>query len=185
MGWLRRGAWWTVLLALLLAGCEDAKPPLKLQIGQPVPLPLQAQDLFNRPAQLSQQPGRLLMINVWATWCGPCRHEMPSLQRMAQRIGAERLQLVGLSVDHDEHVVREYLIEHKIHFPSLLDRGKDIIDGVFGVRVYPSTFFVAPDGRLVRVVEGWREWDSAESLAEIEALLPSAAVGQKPQPSGG
>jgi thiol-disulfide isomerase/thioredoxin len=186
--WHRRVFWAGLLLAVLvLAACEESPPPLKLQIGQTVPLPLDARDLFNRPAQLGLAPDKLLMVNVWATWCAPCRHEMPSLQRLAQRIGADRLQLVGLSVDHDEHVVREYLIENNIHFPSLLDRGERITNGVFGVRVFPSTFFIAPDGRLVHVVEGWREWDSAEVFAEIEALLPPKATqpSKNPQSSGG
>ncbi len=113
------------------------------------------------------------MINVWATWCGPCRHEMPSLQRLADAIGPERFQLVGLSVDHDEHVVREYLIEQKIRFPSYLDRQFASVNGVFGVRVFPSTLFLAPDGTLLKVVESWRDWDSPEMLAEVRKLLPA------------
>lgn len=113
------------------------------------------------------------MINVWATWCAPCRHEMPSLQRLADTIGPEKLELVGLSVDHDEHVVREYLNEHKIRFPSYLDRQFASVNGILGVRVFPSTFFLAPDGTLLRVIESWRDWDSPEMLEEIQSLLPA------------
>jgi thiol-disulfide isomerase/thioredoxin len=168
-----------LVVMMIIPACEDPPPPLKVRIGQAVP-PLAVQDLFNRPAHIKPTPGKLLMLNVWATWCGPCRHEMPSLQRLAKRLGEERLELVGLSVDMDEHVVREYLIENKIDFPSFLDRDQSEVNGVLGVRVFPSTFFVSPDGRLLKVIEGWREWDDAALTAEIAALLPAAgSAGQK------
>ena len=173
------------LLSLGLMACGEPQSPLKVRIGQKVPL-LVVQDLNNQPATLKPAPGKLLMINIWATWCAPCRHEMPSLQRFANQLGSDRLELVGLSVDMDEHVVREYLIENKIKFPSFLDRNFASANGVFGIRVFPSTFFISPDGTLLKVVEGWRDWDAPELVAEIRSLLPasitvpSAATGQKP-----
>ena len=165
-----------VLGSLLLSSCEAPTPPLKVRVGQRIP-PLLVQDLQGQPATLAAVPDKLLMINVWATWCGPCRHEMPSLQQLLVRLGSDRLKLVGLSVDMDDHVVREYLIENKITFPSYLDRNQSEVNGVLGLRLFPSTFFVAPDGRLLKVVEGWREWDTPEMLAEIRALLPPAVAG--------
>lgn len=160
------------LILCVLSACDGVAPPLKVRIGQTVPS-LPVQDLRNQPASITPTPGKLLMINVWATWCGPCRHEMPSLQRLAQRLGDDRLELVGLSVDMDEHVVREYLIENKIDFPSFLDRDLSEVNGVLGVRMFPSTFFVSPDGELVKVIEGWRDWDAPELFESIAVLLPS------------
>lgn len=160
-----------VLTMFMLSACDEIAPPLKVRIGQVVPT-LSVQDLRNQSASLKPSPGKLLMINVWATWCGPCRHEMPSLQRLAQQLGDDRLELVGLSVDMDEHVVREYLIENKINFPSFLDRDLSEVNGVLGVRMFPSTFFVNPDGKLVKVIEGWRGWDEPELVESIRALLP-------------
>jgi thiol-disulfide isomerase/thioredoxin len=174
------------LLSVGLVACDEPQSSLKVRIGQVVP-PLVVQDLDNQPTTLKPTPGKLLMINIWATWCAPCRHEMPSLQRLANQLGSDRLELVGLSVDMDEHVVREYLIENKIHFPSFLDRNFATVNGVFGIRVFPSTFFLSPDGTLLKVVEGWRDWDAPEMVAEIRGLLPapmavtSAATGQQPQ----
>ena len=174
------------LLTLGLAACGEPQSSLKVRIGQTVP-PLAVQDLDNQPTTLKPTPGKLLMINAWATWCPPCRQEMPSLQRLANRLGSDRLELVGLSVEMDEHVVREYLIENKIRFPSFLDRNFATVNGVFGIRVFPSTFFVSPDGTLLKVVEGWRDWDAPEMVAEIRGLLPApltvplTEAGQKPQ----
>ena len=173
---------WVLLLALglMLLACGETQAPLKIRTGQ-IMAPLPVQDLFNQPATIKPIPGKLLMINIWATWCGPCRHEMPSLQTFAAQLGADRLELVGLSVDMDEHVVREYLIENKINFPSFLDRDLSEVNGVLGVRVFPSTFFVAPDGRLVKVIEGWRDWDAPELIESIGDLLPPIASSPSPQ----
>ena len=166
------------LLSIVLCACDEPQSSLKVQIGQLIP-PLVVQDLNNQTTTLNPIPGKLLMINVWATWCAPCRHEMPSLQRLFHRLGSDRLELVGMTVDMDEHVVREYLIENKILFPSFLDRKSTVVNGVFGIRVFPSTFFLGPDGSLLKVVEGWRDWESPEMLAEISALLPAPSLTQK------
>jgi len=166
------------LLSLGLSACEEPQSSLKVHIGQVVP-PLVAQNLKNQPVTLQAKSGKILMINVWATWCAPCRHEMPSLQRLSRQLGSDRLELVGLSVDTDDHVVREYLIENKILFPSYLDRESAIANGVFGIRVFPSTFFLGPDGVLLKVVEGWRDWESPEIVADIKRLLPAPPDADK------
>lgn len=171
-----------------LSACEEPLPPLKVSVGQTMP-PLSVQDLRNQPATLKANPEKLLMINVWATWCGPCRHEMPGLQALVKRLGEDRLELVGLSVDMDEHVVREYLIENKLTFPSFLDRDLSEVNGVLGLRVFPSTFFVSPDGTLVKVIEGWRDWEKPELVESIDVLLSpqplpastAAQVGPHPE----
>jgi thiol-disulfide isomerase/thioredoxin len=161
-----------LLLCLMLAACDDPLPPhLKVKVGEPLPA-LSLVSLDNHPQKLELPAGKLVMINVWATWCAPCRHEMPSLQRLADALGPERFSLIGISVDHDEHLVREFLIERKITFPSHIDRNLAMASGVLGLRVFPSSFFVGPDGRVVRLVEGERVWDSPEMIADIRALLP-------------
>jgi len=159
------------LICLSLGGCEEPVRTLKVNIGDTLP-PLPVQDLSGNSISLKPSPDKLLMINVWATWCGPCRHEMPSLQRLVNKLGEERLELIGLSVDTDAHVVREYLIENKINFLSYQDRDMSEVIGVLGVRVFPSTFFVRPDGTLVKVIEGWRNWETPEILEGIRELLP-------------
>jgi hypothetical protein len=77
---------------------------------------------------------------------------------------------VGLSVDQDDHLVREFLIDRKIFFENYLDTHMSNANDLIGVRVFPSTFFIGADGRLLKVVEGWRYWDTMESIHEIKSL---------------
>ncbi|KPJ87878.1 MAG: hypothetical protein AMJ53_17535 [Gammaproteobacteria bacterium SG8_11] len=114
--------------------------------------------------------GKITVLNLWATWCGPCRHEMPSLDRLAGLLDETKFRVVGLSVDQDDHLVREFLIDRKIFFENYLDNHMRIANDQIGVRVFPSTFFIGADGRLLKVVEGWRYWDTMESIDEIKAL---------------
>ena len=160
-----------IVLLVVVFNQEKKIPPLKVLIGQQIPT-LVVEDLRNEPSSIKPIPGKLLMLNVWATWCAPCRHEMPALQELAQKLGSERFELIGLSVDEDEFVVREFLIENEIHFPSYLDRDMSEAKGVFGVRMFPSTFFIHPNGALVKVIEGWQEWETPEMIETVRNLLP-------------
>lgn len=163
-----------ILVASLASACsEPPVPPLKVSVGDLLP-DFSTRDVHEKPVTLAAKTGKLLIVNVWATWCGPCRYELPSLDRLAEILGPKQVSIVGVSVDEDSHVLREYLIEHKVRFPSYWDPQRHITDEILGVRVFPSTFFVGADGRLKKVVEGWREWDAPESVAEIRALMDGA-----------
>ena len=161
-----------LILLVALAGCDDAEAPSpRLQEGDVLP-PLPVVDLKGQPQTLRPAPGKLLILNLWATWCAPCREELPSLQRLAAKLDPARFELLLLSVDDDEHLVREFLIDRKVRLASLLDPDMSVADDILGIRAFPSTYFVSPDGRIVALMEGAREWDSAEILAQIEAMRP-------------
>ena len=159
-----------ITCAVAVIACTKSAPPLKLKAGESVPA-LTLKDTAEKPVQLSMKSDKLLIINVWATWCGPCRHELPSLDRMGQAL-ADSARVVGISVDEDSHVLREYLIERQIHFPSYWDPERHFARDILGVRVYPSTLFVSPAGTLIKVEEGWRDWDTPQMLAETRSLIP-------------
>ena len=155
-------------LTLVFVGCTKEPPQLKVQVGQRFP-DLPVHDLKNRPAVIETASGKITLLNVWATWCGPCRHEMPSLDRLDNLLDENKYRVVGLSVDNDDHLVREFLIDRKVFFENYLDPRMKNVEKVIGVRVYPSTFFIGPDGVLLKVVEGWKYWDSQEMMHEIKA----------------
>lgn len=159
------------LSVLLASGCDKKEsPPLKIALGQSFP-ELKVENLINQPVSIKPVQGKVLMINVWATWCAPCRHELPSLQRLAESLGEEQFTLIGLSIDDDEHLVSEYLIDKKINITSYIDKDLSEVEGVLGVKVFPSTFVIDQNGILVEITEGWLEWDTPEIIASMRQLL--------------
>ena len=163
-----------VLLIIFVTGlvaCEQkTSPSLKILKGQTIQ-ELSVTDLKGAQSKLPLATGKITVLNIWATWCGPCRHEMPSLDRLAGSLDKEKIEVVGLSVDTDDHVVREFLIERKVGFKNYMDPSMDIANNVFGIRVFPSTFVFSPNGELLDVIEGWRDWDTQEMAGKFRNIL--------------
>jgi len=159
-----------VLLIPVLVSCEDKSSSwLKVTPGQSFPA-LILKDLEGKEVSLEPVSGKAQVINVWATWCGPCRYELPSLQRLKSALDNEKFEVIGVSVDSDDYLVREFLIEKKVSYPNFLDVDSIMVNDVLGVRVYPSTYLVRSDGIIEDVIQGWREWDDPELIKKIRQL---------------
>jgi len=126
---------------------------------------------------LDGQPYALLpgngpfLLNFWATWCLPCRLEMKSLDRAHDALGPRGLKVIGISVDSDIFLVREFLLRERIKFPILLDRESEMASRRFMVTAYPSTFLVDAVGRISEIWLGGRDWDLPEIRASLESVL--------------
>lgn len=164
-----------LLLAWALAGCSGAGDGL---VGEGDTLPaMSLQQLDDGPDGLDGYRGRLLVVNIWATWCAPCREEMPSLQRLADAMAGEPFALVGLSIDDDANLVREFLLRYDIRFPIVLDPGAVETTAKIGSLGYPDTLVVDAEGRIVRRVTGLEVWDSADMVSFLRGQLPRTAGG--------
>jgi len=152
-----------------LFSCGQKNSPLNVQIGQPLS-DIKLKSLTGKDLTLPVKTGKVLIINIWATWCGPCRHEMPSLDRLSTLLDNNKFTVIGISVDDDDHVAREFLIDRKVTFKNYLDPAMSTANDYFGIRVFPSTFVISPSGKLLQVIEGWRDWDAPELIKELEAL---------------
>ena len=156
-----------MLCVLALASCSPAAPP-RLAEGQAFPAFML--DFIGAAQPERRLPsGKFLVLNVWASWCGPCRREMPSLQRLSERLDPRRFAVLGMSTDADPRLAQEFILATGVAFSNVLD-----LDGAMaqraGLDMYPDTFVIAPDGTLLLRLTGAREWDSAAMLERIASL---------------
>lgn len=124
-------------------------------------------------ASLTQFRGRAVILNFWATWCPPCRAEMPALQRVYARYADRGLVVLGLNAtaSDDPAAVRAFQQHYGLTFPILLDEsGK--VNRIYGVSALPTTFFIGPDGRIREIVVGG-PISEAVLEARIRTLLPA------------
>lgn len=152
------------LVILGLAACSQPAPPTdRLVAGEPLPdVVLAGLDGVN--ARLSDYRGKLVVLNLWATWCEPCRREMPNLQQLSNSLDPQRFVVVGVAADEDEHLVREYLLDKGVGFPNYIDKEQQVSREQFGIQLFPYTLLIAPDGHLIQRFAGPREWQRDEVI---------------------
>ncbi len=118
--------------------------------------------------------GRTLIINFWATWCLPCREEMPDLQRLSELLDAKRFAVIGVAVDKDLNLVREFLLKYQIGFDQFVDPDMRLAGDTLQVEFFPETLVVGPSGKIQKRIVGARAWSE---LSYIQALLGQDALG--------
>jgi thiol-disulfide isomerase/thioredoxin len=122
--------------------------------------------LTGKSRKLSEYHGTPLIINVWASWCGPCREEMGSLERLSRRYGGKKFQVIGISTDDDENAASAYIKQAGVSFATYID-SKVFLENMLGANTIPLTILVDAHGRVLRKVRGAHEWDSPEFLTLI------------------
>ncbi len=116
--------------------------------------------------KLSEFKGKPLIINVWASWCGPCRAEMGSLERLAQKFNGKEFNVIGISTDDNRLAVANFIKQSGITFDSFLDR-KLLLENMLGANTIPLTILIDANGRVLKKVRGAYEWDSPKALDAI------------------
>lgn len=167
--WLR----WGARLSLAgLAGGAWAGEGAELQdwprrIATP---PLDAPGLGGERVRLADLRGRAVLLNFWASWCEPCRAEMPSLQLLAPVFGEDRLAVLAVNFKEAPLTVQRYVRQTRLALPVLLDP-EGATARAWGVRVFPTTVLVDARGRARQRVSGAVDWSGAEAQRWIDRLL--------------
>jgi len=155
------------LLATPAVAAPQAPVPL-VAVGQVLPDAVMAG--LNGPHKpLSSYRGRPLIINVWASWCGPCRKEAASLERLAWSKAGSRYTVIGISTDDDRNAALKWLRHSSATINHYIDSGpRWPLEHMLGASTIPVTVLVDAEGRVVARYRGARDWDSAESIQLIE-----------------
>lgn len=114
----------------------------------------------------SNYKGKPLLINVWASWCGPCRAEMGSLERLARRYNGKEFNVIGISTDDDGNAAAAFIRQSNITFDNFLD-SKLYLENMLGANTIPLTILVDAQGRVLEKARGAYEWDSPQTIAAI------------------
>lgn len=116
--------------------------------------------------KFSDYKGKPLIINVWASWCGPCRAEMGSLQRLAKRYNGKQFNVIGISTDDDGNAAAAFIKKSNITFENYLDSNV-FLENMLGANTIPLTILVDANGRILDKARGAFEWDSPEIVDAI------------------
>ena len=152
------------------------RPPPRLRRPDLPPVPIvgdiapdfELPTLDGAQLRLSSLRGKVVLLNFWATWCGPCRKEMPHLQRLREEYPEDRFALIGV-VDEKPDEVREFLAEREITYPSLFDKEHDVFR-TYGVTGIPMTVVIGTDGKIEALHEGYASERAFKKL--LAPLMP-------------
>jgi peroxiredoxin len=162
----------TMVLMAAVAGCTSGPTPTSaLRAGSPAP-DFVLKNLEGQDVTLSGLRGRPVMLNFWATWCGPCRHEMPFLQQVFEdEAWAERgLVILAVNLGESPASVMGFVEDNGLTFPVLLDARQSVAQD-YNIRSIPTTFFISGDG----IIKGW-QIGSFTDKAEIDRNLTNSIL---------
>lgn len=160
-----------VAAAIGSAPASAAPTSLRAAKGEIAPA-LSLRDLQGKEHRLTDHRGKVVLVNFWATWCEPCRDEMPSLQRLHRRLAALPFVILAVDVGEGEAQVRDFAARLGIGFTVLLDRDASA-SKTWRARVLPATMIIDRDQRVRYTAVGEVDWDDPASEAAIRKLLPS------------
>nr|AGS52624.1 redoxin domain protein [uncultured bacterium contig00043] len=119
---------------------------------------------------LSKMSGKAVFLNFWATWCPPCRAEMPSMESLYQKLKSKGFEMIAVNLRESKEDVSSFMSKNKLSFPSLLD-ARGSTGARYNVRAIPTTYIIDKRGVIISRIEGSRDWDKAEVIAAFEVLL--------------
>ncbi|MBL0148715.1 MAG: TlpA family protein disulfide reductase [Ideonella sp.] len=172
---MRRAVVLLLAFGAVVASPAFGKTPGEVEIGQLLP-EAQMQGLNGKSRKLSEFRGRPLIINVWASWCGPCRAESASLERLAWGDAAKHISIIGISTDDHLTAAQSWLKASNASLSHFIDRNLEL-ENILGANRLPLTVLVDAKGRVVDKVYGAKAWDGPDALRLISQALPALKAG--------
>jgi len=158
-----------LFIALTLSTTAFSGTPGEVKIGDHL-REATLQGFNGKTNTFSNYKGKPLIINVWASWCGPCRAEMGSLERLANRYNGKEFNLIGISTDDDANAAAAFIKHSNISFDNFLD-SKVFLENMLGANTIPLTILVDANGRVLQKAHGAYEWDNPKIIDAIGEIF--------------
>jgi peroxiredoxin len=156
-------------MLLAVAGRAAAQQPLKPWPGVVTPA-LELADVDGKTHRLADYRGKAVLLNFWATWCAPCREEMPSIERLREQLAGKPFAVLAVNVGESAEKARAFAATLPLGFPLLLDRDTRT-SRAWGARVLPATYLIGTDGVARFSYFGELDWAKADVRAVVEKLM--------------
>ena len=158
---------------LMMAGCKKKEEPAAVaELREQKPAPqVTVNSLTNVPLRLSDLKGKVVLLNFWATWCPPCREEIPSMMKLNSAMTGKPFQMVAVSIDEGGVPdIEAFFKQSGFSLPTYTDPG-GAAQKTYGITGVPETFVIDKNGILVKKVIGPLAWDSPQTIAFLEGLM--------------
>jgi thiol-disulfide isomerase/thioredoxin len=156
-------------LALAAAACAVSAAELKRWEGGATP-PLALEDLQGKPHDLADYRGKVVLVNFWATWCVPCREEMPSIDRLRSSLKGQPFEVLAVNLAEPLSRIEKFSAQMPLGFPLLRDRD-GAASRAWKAKLLPASFLIGRDGRIHYVAYGELDWSSDAVRARVSELL--------------
>lgn len=161
-------------VVLTMTGCnkkkEEVSGVVEVRENKPVP-EITVNSLTNVPLKLSELKGKVVLLNFWATWCPPCREEIPSMVKLNSAMAGKPFQMVAISIDEGGVPdIEAFFKESGYSLPAFTDPGGVAVKA-YGITGVPESFVIDKNGILVKKVIGPLAWNSPETIAFLEGLM--------------
>lgn len=145
-------------------------------VGDPAPV-FTFPGLDGKMVSLTDYKGKVVFLNIWATWCPPCREEMPSMEKLYQQLKGEDFEILAVSVDASgAETVGPFMKKYGLSFPALLDAG-GTIQYLYGTTGLPESFIIGKEGIIEKIVIGPMDWSTPEVFRLFRNLLQRPQAG--------
>lgn len=148
----------------------DSLKKLTVREAPPLPPSTVFTTVDDKTLKLADLRGKIVVLNVWGTWCAPCIKEMPSLDRLQALRGGEDFEVITISIDRTKYEPAKFFADNGIQYLEPWHDGSHGIPGNLKLRGYPTTVIYNTQGREVAILVGDAEWDSPEALALVDYL---------------
>lgn len=172
---MKRIALLLVLLPLLIASNSvNAKDPFGLRVYETGNAPnFKLNNTDGEAFELDSTRGQWVFLHFWASWCGPCREEMPTIQKLFEKVDSEKLKIVMINTAEDEDTIFTFLAGISVEVDTLMDTDGEVTE-VWKPRGLPTTFLIDPQGKVRYQAIGGREWDKPLYVNFVKELIDKA-----------